>query len=103
MDTAVGITTGERFHFIGAHEVEVAGHGVLERRSRNGKFKSISLIIHCEKAVDKAAREGVAAADAVDDGIDVVALGFVEFITIENPSIRCVWPRKIRGGLIQHT
>ena len=79
---AVCVAAGEGCHLVGRHEVEVAGHGVLQGRCSNGKFESVGLVVHGEKSMDETSGEAVAATYAVDYRIDVVALAYIEVLAI---------------------
>lgn len=54
MNTAVGVTSGKRFYFVGAYKVEVARNCMFKSRSSNGKFERVGLVVHCQETVDKA-------------------------------------------------
>ena len=50
---------------------------MLEAGGGNGEVEGLLRVIIAEEAVDEAAHEGVASADAVDDVSNVVARGLI--------------------------
>ncbi len=82
LNPAVGASSCKGFNFGLADEVVISVDGLLQSRCGDGKFKRLALGRHCQKSVDKAAGEGVSAAYAVDDGVDVIAFRLIEFIAV---------------------
>ena len=69
---------------------------MLQGRSRHGEFEGLALRRLGQQAVDDAAREGVAAAHAVDDRVDVVTLRLVELLAVVDHRLPAVVRRRER-------
>jgi hypothetical protein len=74
LDATVGITTGERFHFVNTYQVEVAVDGVLQGTGSYGKLKGLALGRLGEQTMNQTTGEGVTTTYAVNDRIDFVTL-----------------------------
>ena len=69
LHTAVGTAAGKRFHLSLAHQIEVAGNGVLQCRCSHCEFKRLGLGTHCEHSVTQPPGEGLATTHTVYDGV----------------------------------
>ena len=72
LNAAAAVSADEIIYVRAGYEVEVAGNGVLERRSRYAEFKSVFKVLAVYKAADRTAGKGVAAAYAVYNRRDPV-------------------------------
>ena len=75
MNSSVGTAPHESKHLCFAYEVEVSADSVFECGRGNCKLKGLGLVLTVfEHTVDEASGEGIPAAHAVYDGINLVAL-----------------------------
>ena len=76
------VAARKRLNLFSCYEVKVAGDCVLQCRRRNAELKSILKVLAVNETADRAARERVAAAYAVNDGRNSVLSGVIEFLGI---------------------
>ena len=74
----------QRFDFLGANQVEIAVDRMLQCRSRNREFQRFTLRLLGQQTMNQTAGERITASDPVNDRVDLIPLGLVEFLAVIN-------------------
>ena len=59
---------------------------MLQRRSRNREFESFALCFLGQQTMDQTPGEGITAADTIDNRVDFITLGLIEFLAVIDQS-----------------
>ena len=78
----------EGLGFRDGHTVKIPADGVLQARCGNGELKRVPLAFQSVQTIDRTRREAVAAAHAVNDGLDSVLAVEEKFASIQRQTLQ---------------